>query len=814
MHLPHLPHSIRVRKHRQPPVPRTIRDEERTVEGGRPVRNLEPSSTTTQGDQHPQSRERPKVQKRQSHTRSVVESVALRENRAQRERTRTRRTTRSKQEEDQGEHHTWKGVGKPTEEEGPKDEFDIQGGSQPYDQHVDDVVRGKRPSDPVNHPNLEEATQDSYFGDFAQASSSSSSSSSSGSTSSNPLGKETNKLGGVQQGTSPIGNRRPVEAEANVDGSVEDEDEDEHSGGMTPSSASTSDDDLHQDEVVDYLDVVDPEIAAISTLQNVGNSIFFPPLPRLYSRRPTIDLPSMIRTESRRTLLGKERATATADLPEANEEMQMQDRASNRLGSAPLESGEEQGEGEDHPPQPPTTVKPRRASMVRMSTLSRLGSAVGLGRSSAQRSDLTEEERRKHVLEWSEMDEEERNQLDEHVSQLLTKKAKIRRAAKGFWKYVRTPMGFIITLYGLLITFWGTAIVLFIAKWIDVNNPARQRYWIEICDQILCALFAAVGLGFAPFRAVDTYRMAFIAHYHFLTYKKRKAMSLPDLEDPNELPRAKPRIDLTSLSRIRRTASRISSLSGTGNKEGSRKQGGEDSSPTMVQGEEDERERRSESKGKYDEGAKAERKDEPLPLSVKRGGGQGRIPLGQLVRNASIVSELVKEEEDVVVLTPKQQANLEYQQRKFHQSHTFYRYRETVTHRPFELAIMMAIVILLDCHSCLQASLGGVTWGINYHHRKTSLTATIITFSLSCNAVAGFLIWYGGKRTKKTEEVERLLRIALEQEALRKIEKRRRRINDSTEEPEAQVTVKQVGGGGTTCSVRPQLDQISEKRER
>jgi hypothetical protein len=44
-------------------------------------------------------------------------------------------------------------------------------------------------------------------------------------------------------------------------------------------------------------------------------------------------------------------------------------------------------------------------------------------------------------------------------------------------------------------------ICLFIFRWI---NPPNRRYWIEICDQVLCALFAAVGLGFAPFRAIDT----------------------------------------------------------------------------------------------------------------------------------------------------------------------------------------------------------------------------------------------------------------------------------------------------------------------
>ncbi len=143
------------------------------------------------------------------------------------------------------------------------------------------------------------------------------------------------------------------------------------------------------------------------------------------------------------------------------------------------------------------------------------------------------------------MDEEERNELDEHVHMLLTKKAKAKRMGKGFLRYVKTPHGLIITVYAFLITFWGTAIVLFLLRWINVHNHDRQRYWIEICDQILCALFTAVGLGFAPFRAVDTYRMVQIAHYHFLTYKRRRQLNLPELKDKNELPRASERLDIS-----------------------------------------------------------------------------------------------------------------------------------------------------------------------------------------------------------------------------------------------------------------------------
>lgn len=460
----------------------------------------------------------------------------------------------------------------------------------------------------------------------------------------------------------------------------------------------------------------------------------------------------------------------------------------------------------------------------------------------------TEEERRKHIKEWAEMDEEERNELDEHVRLLLTKKAKFKRGLRGFWRYVKTPHGFIITTYAFLITFWGTAIVLFILRWIDVGNRDRQRYWIEICDQILCALFTAVGLGFAPFRAVDTYRMVQIAHYHFLTYKRRRELHLPELKDKNELPRAAPRLSVAQMTNTMMIKTKLRKSPGPdtadeGTTEGGHGQQGSsetqaadqvrtasvDSSWELLDAVQSRRsaneveelkEKRKKKhawfhRKKHSDDEKAARDPskrdsagtsssagdapEPGPIEGPRktyANKDGVIPLGQLKRNPSIASELPRDAEEEVVLSPKQQANLEYQQRKFHESHTFYRYRETVTHRPFELPLMMAIVILLDCHSCLQASLGGTTWGIYYKNRPTSVTATIITFSLSCNAVAGILIWLGGNRTKKKEEVERLLGIALEEEALRKIRKKERRKRMDEEEGEVMSELDRVNSRG------------------
>lgn len=54
---------------------------------------------------------------------------------------------------------------------------------------------------------------------------------------------------------------------------------------------AVNEEEQHASEVVDHLDVVDPGISTVAHLTNVGNSIMFPPIPRLYSRMPVVDLP-------------------------------------------------------------------------------------------------------------------------------------------------------------------------------------------------------------------------------------------------------------------------------------------------------------------------------------------------------------------------------------------------------------------------------------------------------------------------------------------------------------------------------------------
>ena len=108
--------------------------------------------------------------------------------------------------------------------------------------------------------------------------------------------------------------------------------------------------------------------------------------------------------------------------------------------------------------------------------------------------------------------QEEVDQLNDYVRHMLhSRRSKLKRSMRAFGKYVRRPLGFAVTLYATLITLFGLAWVLFLIGWIYVGD--KQLYVINIIDNILVALFAIVGDGMAPFRAVETYHLMWIVHY-------------------------------------------------------------------------------------------------------------------------------------------------------------------------------------------------------------------------------------------------------------------------------------------------------------
>ncbi|KAI1143200.1 hypothetical protein F5Y05DRAFT_367842 [Hypoxylon sp. FL0543] len=284
---------------------------------------------------------------------------------------------------------------------------------------------------------------------------------------------------------------------------------------------------------------------------------------------------------------------------------------------------------------------------------------------------------------WTDAEKAELNDYVRHM--LHSRRSKFKRSMKAFGQYVRKPLGFLVTLYATLITLFGLAWVLFLIGWIYVGE--KQVYAINVIDYVLVALFAIVGDGLAPFRAVDTYHMIYIAHYHRLTWKLRRKKRMGKLRDKNDLP-----------------------------------------------------------------------------------------------TNA----DLEAARDEISVLTPQQEARLVYHQTKFAKSHTFYKPHETKTHYAFPLNWLVAIVTLLDLHSCLQIALGATTWGIDYNKRPMALTATILSCSITVNITAGILISIGGRRTRKKDVVERMFRQDLTREAFDKLRSRGKKHGDTEKQLKAE----------------------------
>ncbi|PGH01733.1 hypothetical protein GX51_05049 [Blastomyces parvus] len=236
------------------------------------------------------------------------------------------------------------------------------------------------------------------------------------------------------------------------------------------------------DQVVDLLDVVDPEISTLTTLTNVQNSLFVPDLGRFLDRRPSYQL-----------------------TPRIEEASQPSESESDRES---LEEGEDRD------------ISDRlRLQSSKSAVIDELCFAV-----------LPDGET---LTGWSEADKLE---LNDHVRHMLhSRRSKFKRSMKGFGQYVRRPLGFLVTLYATLITLFGLAWVLFLIGWINVGG--RQLYIINVIDNVLVALFAIVGDGLAPFRAVDTYHMIFVARYAHMTWRLRKEKALPKLQNKNDLPK-------------------------------------------------------------------------------------------------------------------------------------------------------------------------------------------------------------------------------------------------------------------------------------
>ncbi|KAL2259931.1 hypothetical protein VTK26DRAFT_6232 [Humicola hyalothermophila] len=394
--------------------------------------------------------------------------------------------------------------------------------------------------------------------------------------------------------------------------------------------SQTPTENCYDSKIVDLLDVIDPEVATLSSITNIQNSLFVPSLGKWVNRRPTYDLSL--------------HPPVPGAFPGSKEDVTTKDRAE----GGDLAAGPRSPSLSSVLSQPQYAILPKDASLEG----------------------------------WL---EEDIKLLNDYVRHMLhSRRSKIKQRLKAFVKYTSQPLGFLVTLYATLITLFGLAWVLFLIGWIYVGD--RQLYVINVIDYVLVALFAIVGDGLAPFRAIDTYHMTFVAHYHRKTWKMREKLLLPALPDHNDLPTA-------------------GSDGGT--------------VPDL--------EARSKQTGK----------------------------------------------QFFPVLSDKEQAKLEHHQAKLAKSHTFYKPHETETHRAFPLRLLIAIVLLLDLHSCLQIALGACTWGISYEVRPFALTTTILSCSIATNIAAGVLISIGDRRTRKKDVLDRLLKQDLTKEVMRRMQKKK-----------------------------------------
>ncbi|KAF5390679.1 hypothetical protein D9757_002701 [Collybiopsis confluens] len=91
-------------------------------------------------------------------------------------------------------------------------------------------------------------------------------------------------------------------------------------------------------------------------------------------------------------------------------------------------------------------------------------------------------------------------------------------------------------IYGFLVVFWGAAIVFFLLKIINFHNANTQGFWVEVSSQVVNGLFTVTGIGLIPFRVLDTYRISRIYSYKRRTKELRRKSGLPQLLDEDDLP--------------------------------------------------------------------------------------------------------------------------------------------------------------------------------------------------------------------------------------------------------------------------------------
>lgn len=140
-------------------------------------------------------------------------------------------------------------------------------------------------------------------------------------------------------------------------------------------------------------------------------------------------------------------------------------------------------------------------------------------------------------------------------------------ALHGFWNFIRTPFGFLLTLYALNIVAWGGMLFLILCRATPaMAHPSYNSWesgakkWLEIDSQILNALFCVTGLGLIPWRFRDWYyllkwryggdgdALRKLAGIHRDWFRLAGSQSLPITFDPSTTDPIPPSIPLSALA--------------------------------------------------------------------------------------------------------------------------------------------------------------------------------------------------------------------------------------------------------------------------
>lgn len=244
-------------------------------------------------------------------------------------------------------------------------------------------------------------------------------------------------------------------------------------------------------------------------------------------------------------------------------------------------------------------------------------------------------------------------------------------------------------------------------------------------------LFHITSLLPLPWRLYDAYQVSIIYSYQRRTRERRKQLGLAPLRDPNDLPEPEDADYWVGPGGERLTGPRpLPTVQPVKEKKSKTKKGSKDATPANA------------TPSGTEPGTPTAEHAHDVELAAMET-KVGASPVGDGT------------EDEMPVLTDKEEERLRRAQLKFGRSQNWYRAHSSPTHHAFPISQALLITLFTLTNSLFQIALCGAMYGLNRFNRPAPLTACLIVGSFMCGIVAAVLIWQCGERTKKKAEVSR-----------------------------------------------------------